>query len=108
MMRVACHGPAVTFVIKSNSCCATMWHTINNMMKTLNLNPSPNSCYAAMWHTINSMKTLNLNPNLNNCCVAMWHTTNSMMKTLNLNPNFNQLLCYHVAHYKQYDENPKP
>ncbi len=83
-MRVACHGPAVTFVIKSNSCCATMWHTINNMMKTLNLNPSPNSCYAAVWHTINGMmKTLNLNPN--SCCVAMWHTINGMMKN-NLKP----------------------
>ncbi len=26
---------------KSNSCCVTMWHTINGMMKTLN--PNPNS-----------------------------------------------------------------
>jgi hypothetical protein len=41
-----------------------------------------------MWHTINSMmKTLNLNPD--SCCVAMWHTINSMMKTLNPNRNPN-------------------
>jgi hypothetical protein len=42
MTKVACHGPAIAFVIKSNSCCAAMWHTINGMMKTLNLNPNPN------------------------------------------------------------------
>jgi len=62
-----------TFVIKSNSCCVAMLHTINGMMKTLNLNPNPNGCYAAMWHTINNMmKTLNPNPN--SCCATMWHT----------------------------------
>jgi hypothetical protein len=41
-----------------------MWHTINDMMKTLN--PNPNNCRAAMWHIINGMmKTRNPNPNPN-------------------------------------------
>jgi hypothetical protein len=44
MTEVACHGPTVTFVIKSNSCYAAMWHTINDMMETLNPNPNLNTC----------------------------------------------------------------
>ncbi len=40
MTKVACHGPAVAFVTKSNSCCAAMWHTINGMMKKPNPNPN--------------------------------------------------------------------
>jgi len=34
----------VAFVTKSNSCCATMWHTINGKMKNPNPNPNPNTC----------------------------------------------------------------
>ncbi len=44
MTKVTCHGPAIAFGIKSNSYCATMWHIINDMMKTLNPNPNPNIC----------------------------------------------------------------
>jgi hypothetical protein len=32
------------FVIKFNSCCAAMWHTINGKMKNPNPNPNPNTC----------------------------------------------------------------
>ncbi len=34
MTKVACHGQAVAFVIKSNSCCVAMWHIKNSIMKT--------------------------------------------------------------------------
>ncbi len=44
MTKVACHGPTIAFGIKSNNCCAAMWHIINDMMKTLNPNPNPNTC----------------------------------------------------------------
>ncbi len=37
MTKVAWHGPTITFVIISNSCCVAMWHTVNGMIETLTL-----------------------------------------------------------------------
>jgi len=34
----------IAFVIKYNSCCAAMGHTINGKMKNPNPNPNPNTC----------------------------------------------------------------